>query len=149
MFTEAMIAPCGLNCALCKNALTSERPCHGCNGDDGVKTDFCANRCGIKRCPKRAALPGGFCDQCPDYPCKDVIEKETRYASQYPVTESPMGNLYVIRREGMDAFLAREEKRWRCACGGVICAHTGVCSSCQAEYSDRERSARPRAEGER
>ena len=94
MFTKEMIAPCGLDCSICKRALAG--------------TD----------------------------PCADVMEKETRYGSQYPLRESPLENLRFIREAGMAAFLERERKQWTCsACGGVICAHTGVCSGCGRQYA--------------
>jgi hypothetical protein len=59
------------------------------------------------------------------------MEKETRYGSKYPLCESPLENLRVIREAGMAAFLEHERRQWTCpACGGIICVHTGVCSGC-------------------
>ncbi len=130
MFTEAMIAPCGLDCSLCKRALADENPCPGCLGPDDRKPEFCAHRCGIILCPKRRERGYRFCDECPDFPCEDVMEKETRYTSKYPLTESPLENLRDIRTLGMSAFLAKERARWTCpTCGRPICVHTGECSS--------------------
>ena len=77
-----------------------------------------------------------FCDECPDFPCADVMEKETRYGSQYPLRESPLENLRFLRETGMAAFLEHERKQWTCsACGDVICVHTGVCSGCGRQYT--------------
>ena len=42
-----------------------------------------------------------YCDECPDYPCEDVMEKENRYTSKYPLYESPGENLRVIREHGV------------------------------------------------
>ena len=51
--TAEMIAPCGLDCSLCKRALAEENPCPGCHGPNENKPEFCAYRCGIILCEKR------------------------------------------------------------------------------------------------
>ena len=133
--TAETIAPCGLDCALCKRALAETDPCPGCHGPDEHKPDFCANRCGIILCRKRRENGYEFCDECPDYPCADVLEKETRYTSKYPLYESPGKNLRDIRALGMEKFLENERKQWTCAeCGHIVAVHTGVCSGCGKQY---------------
>jgi len=101
--TANMIAPCGLDCSLCKRALAAENPCPGCLGPDENKPEFCARKCGIILCRKRKENGYTYCDECPDYPCEDVLEKETRYTSQYPLYESPGKNLRDIREGGKSA----------------------------------------------
>ena len=134
MFTADMIAPCGLDCSICFQAQIEENPCPGCNGPDENKPEFCAKRCGIILCQKRRGNGYKYCDECSDYPCEDVMEKETRYTSQYPVKESPLENLRMIRELGMEAFLEQERQRWSCEkCGKPICVHTGICSGCKAK----------------
>jgi len=136
MFTEQMIAPCGLNCSLCKEALKAENPCQGCNGDSSVKPEYCSLRCKIIICSMRESLAGEFCDKCPSYPCEHILEREHRYAAAYAMVESPIQNLKRIREEGMEQFLSSEREAWSCtACGGIICVHTGVCSQCGRQYS--------------
>ncbi len=136
MFTPDMIAPCGLDCSICKRALAETGPCAGCRGPNDNKPEFCSAGCGIILCEKRKANGYLFCDECPDFPCADIMEKETRYGSQYPLSESPLENLSAIRKTGMAAFLERERRTWTCpACGGVICVHTGVCSGCSRQYT--------------
>lgn len=135
MFSSDMIAPCGLDCGICGRALAKDKPCPGCNGQDQDKPEFCAKRCGIILCRKRREMGYCFCDACPDFPCEDVMEKETRYTSAYPLYESPLQNLRDIRERGMEAFLARERERWTCAaCGSPICVHDGICSGCGKQY---------------
>ena len=102
MFTDDMIAPCGLDCSICSRAQIEDDPCPGCNGPDENKPDFCANRCGIILCRKRKDNGYTYCDECPDYPCEDVMEKENRYTTQYPLRESPLENLRAIREDGME-----------------------------------------------
>ncbi len=130
-----MIAPCGLDCAVCKRALTGTDPCPGCLGPDENKPEFCRERCGIILCGKRAENSWKYCDECPDYPCADVMEKENRYTSKYPLYESPGENLRGIRGLGMEKFLENEREKFTCKeCGHVVSVHTGVCSGCGRQY---------------
>ena len=139
MFTANMIAPCGLDCSICSRALQKENPCPGCNGPDENKPDFCAHRCGIILCEKRKANGYDFCDVCPDYPCEDVMEKENRYTSQYPLRESPVENLRMIRALGMEEFLKIEKERFSCSrCGSPVSVHTGICSGCGLFAGNKE-----------
>ena len=126
-----MIAPCGLDCSLCKRALWRENACPGCLGPDENKPDFCLNGCTIINCAKLKEGGYRFCDECADYPCEACQERENRYMSQYPARESPAENISDIRKLGMDAFLIKQREKWSCKeCGGVICVHTGICGGC-------------------
>ncbi len=130
-----MIAPCGLDCSICKRALAETNPCPGCLGPDENKPEFCRDRCGIILCGKRIENGYQYCDECPDYPCSDVMEKENRYTSKYPLYESPGQNLRDIRELGMDKFLENEREKFTCKeCGHVVSVHTGICSGCGIRY---------------
>ncbi len=111
MFTADMIAPCGLDCSICSRAQIKENPCPGCNGPAENKPEFCARLCGIILCRKRTDNEYRFCDECPDFPCEDVMEKENRYTSKYPLRESPLENLRMIREMGMEKFLEQERQK--------------------------------------
>lgn len=138
MFKENMIAPCGLNCSICSQALRKENPCTGCLGPNDTKSEYCATMCKIAACDIRKTLPDYFCDQCHQFPCREMVDKEIWYANTYPMVESLMGNLALIRKEGMQKFLQLEEDRWKChKCNGIICVHTGICSDCGEEYTIR------------
>lgn len=139
MFTEEMIAPCGLDCSLCMFAHAKEKPCLGCNVDGDTKPAFCASWCKIIPCEKRVKNGYRFCDECPDYPCEDMMEREKRYTTAYPLKESPMQNLRDIRAMGMEAFLEQQRKRFSCPqCGGPICIHNGVCRDCGSKYAPED-----------
>lgn len=134
-----MIAPCGLDCSVCIGALREKSPCTGCWGPDDTKPEFCSSQCKIATCTIRKTLPGGFCDECPQYPCTETMERENRYTNDYPLSESPMENLAFIRKEGMTAFLDRERTKWSCpSCGGTFCVHTGRCATCRADHTHRQ-----------
>ena len=135
LFTAEMIAPCGLDCSLCKYTQRESYPCAGCNGPDDHKPEFCSKVCGIILCQKRKEYGYRFCDECPDGPCEDVMEKENRYTTKYPLFESPLQNMRDIRSMGMEAFLEKERERFTCKeCGSSITIHTGICSGCGKRY---------------
>ena len=135
LFTAEMIAPCGLDCSLCRRAQAETNPCPGCLGPNVNKPAFCVEKCGIILCRKRKESGYGYCDECPDYPCEDVLEKENRYTSKYPLYESPVKNLHDIREQGMEKFLENERRQWTCGeCGHAISVHTGICSGCGKQY---------------
>ena len=138
LFTAAMVAPCGLDCSLCKRALAETDPCPGCHGPDENKPEFCSRKCGIILCRKRLENGYTFCDECPDYPCEYVREKETRYTSKYPLYESPAENLRDIRKVGLECFLENQRSKWTCGeCGEAVPVHTGICTGCGKQYGAR------------
>ena len=131
MFKAEMIAPCGLDCNICLQALIEKDPCPGCNGADEGKPEFCSKRCGIILCRKRRENGYQYCDECPDYPCVDVMEKENRYTTKYPHRESPLENLKMIREQGMEAFLEQQRRLWICPnCGNAFSVHDSYCPHC-------------------
>ena len=103
MITAEMIAPCGLDCSLCKRALAEANPCPGCHGPNENKPEFCAERCGIILCRKRIERAYQYCDECPDYPCADVMEKETRYTSKYGHVRNAVISSLSIQVSAADA----------------------------------------------
>jgi len=138
MMKPEYIAPCGLNCRVC-SAIANDKPvkCVGCNGTGGYKYEYC-QKCAIVHCEKRKTLPDMYCDTCPDYPCADVLEKQTRYTTAYPMYESPADNLAFLRANGMDALMQRETEYWSCPdCGGIISVHNGICEKCGKAYEKR------------
>ena len=131
-----MIAPCGLDCSLCNEALKSEKPCAGCTGPDENKPEFCSSRCSIINCDKLKENQYRFCSECIDYPCEYSKEREGRYMSQYVMKESPLTNLNDIGSLGMDGFLEKQRQKWTCKdCTGTICVHTGICNLCGKIYA--------------
>ncbi len=133
-----IIALCGLNCAVCSEALRKDNPCVGCR-NEGYKGEYCANLCKIVKCEIRETLPDGFCDKCPQYPCMEIVDKECWYANAYPMIESLMGNLAFIRENGIEKFIQRENERWTCSdCSGVISVHDGICYGCGKKHTDKK-----------
>jgi hypothetical protein len=126
---DKMLAPCGMNCAVCykhvgirKNA----KPCVGCLNSDMDKPEHC-RKCNIKNC----ARSKGFsrCLECGDFPCKLIKNLEKSYLKRYQT--SLIENSVIAKEKGISAFLEQDRRKWTCAdCGGAFSLHDGVCSDC-------------------
>ena len=75
-----------------------------------------------------------FCLECVGFPCERLQHLDRRYRERYHM--SMIENLNMIGREGIEAFLMKEQDRWRCSkCGGTICVHNGKCYDCEPPES--------------
>lgn len=121
-----MLAPCGMNCAVCYAYLRKKRTCAGCRGPEDSQPAYCS-RCQIRNC----ALDRGMdiCSECSSFPCTLVKRIDKRYRVKYQV--SLIENAIRIKAVGANQFLLEEEKKWTCAtCGGAISLHARACSEC-------------------
>jgi len=131
-FAPDLIAPCGMNCAICKNYLSYT---HGVPTKRG-KVSHCkgcvprAKNCYIKRgCPKLSKHQLKSCSQCDTAPCKNFAHLDKRYRERYSM--SMVENLKTINAKGMDGFLAEQTQKYRCpSCGGVVSVHDKKCYTC-------------------
>jgi len=136
MMTKAtgseLIAPCGMNCAICKGYLAFT---HGVPRVRGRVT-YCAGcrprakNCYIKRsCKKLTRREVQFCYQCEIMPCEKLAHLDARYREHYGM--SMVENLKMLKEEGMYEFLKKQEQKYRCPnCGDVVCVHDGKCYNC-------------------
>jgi len=113
---ENLIAPCGINCGVCRAYLRSNNPCHGCRNANENIPKTRAN-CKIRICDKRK---GKFCCDCEKFPCERLSHLDERYRTKYSMSE--IENLKFIKEKGISKFLDHEEKRWVSA-KGVFCVH--------------------------
>lgn len=136
MNNEELIAPCGMNCALCssyqsqKHALKKQGMpmpcCTGCR----PRSKQCAFL--KKRCRLIGSGEMNYCYECRDFPCENLLKLDKRYQTLYRM--SMVANLKDIRDRGIEAFLSQEQQKWQCArCGGTICCHNGLCFHCDFE----------------
>ncbi len=124
----AILAPCGINCSLCRAYVRDRRRCPGCLGADSHKSAACV-RCGIKNCPDLVSGRHRFCFSCARYPCADLRRLDKRYRIRYGV--SVVENLARIKAGGEKAFLVEEAAKWSCAgCGSRLCMHKPECMEC-------------------
>lgn len=133
---EVLIAPCGMNCALCAAYLFKQMDlnkrgfhrtyCPGCI-PRGKNCTHMVDDCEL--------LGNGlvrFCFECESYPCKRLKALDKRYRTKYHV--SMIENLNSIKENGIKNFLKTEEQKWLCPkCGGTICCHNGLCLDCDLE----------------
>jgi len=103
---KKLIAPCGMDCALCMAHLREKNPCHGCHDAKQNKAKTRVH-CKIRLCNKRR---GVFCFQCADFPCDRLLHLDERYRTKYEM--SMVENLEYIREHGIKKFLQHEQKRW-------------------------------------
>lgn len=112
----SLIAPCGMNCAVCHARLREKNPCHGCNFAESNKPKTRAF-CKIRLCQERK---GKFCFECEEFPCARLKHLDERYRTKYGMSE--IENLEFIRDKSMDEFIENERKRWLSS-KGILCVH--------------------------
>ncbi len=133
---EILIAPCGMNCALCiayqgklvdiNNKGFHRKYCDGCI----PRGEVCLHM--GDACDKLKNRLVRFCYECGDFPCKRLRSLDKRYRTKYRM--SMIDNLLFIDESGMEAFLDKEILKWSCSdCGGTICCHNGLCLNCGLE----------------
>jgi hypothetical protein len=131
-FTPELIAPCGMNCGICKAYLAYM---HGATRQRG-KVTYCAGcvirakNCYIKRgCKKLTKHEIQYCSECDVMPCEKLEHLDKRYRTRYGM--SMVDNLKELKAQGMDEFLKSQREKYRCpGCGDVISVHDGKCYSC-------------------
>ena len=131
-----LIAPCGMNCALCSSYLALRNKLKS----KGVKMPYCTGcrarnkQCAFlkKSCTLLLKTEVDFCFECPDFPCDRLKKLDERYKSRYKM--SMIDNLRFIKQDGMRKFLEAQEKTWKCpSCNGLVSCHNGLCFNCDLE----------------
>ena len=130
-----LVAPCGMNCALCASYLSLK---HNVKAK-GIKTPTCSGcrprgkQCAyLKKWCSTLRSGARFCFECHDFPCHRLKTIDSRYQSRYKM--SMVANLIEIIEKGIEEFLKAQEQKWKCpTCGGMICCHNGICFNCGLE----------------
>ena len=127
-FDAGLIAPCGMDCALCRAHQRDKRRCPGCNGADADKPGYCT-ACRIRTCEELRSHECAWCFECAKFPCVRLRQLDHRYRMRYGM--SMIENLESIRDAGLEAFVAAEKSRWACpGCGATLCVHKPECVHC-------------------
>jgi hypothetical protein len=131
-FTPDLIAPCGMNCGICKAYLAYSR---GVPKQKGKVTHCvgCLPRnknCFIKRgCKKLAKNEVRFCFECEAMPCENLNHLDRRYRKRYDM--SMVENLRELKERGVEEFLRIQREKYKCPeCGDVVSVHDGKCYAC-------------------
>ena len=123
-----LIAPCGMNCRLCRAYTRDKKACPGCRGDDSYKSKSCVT-CRIKNCGEILEGRIKYCFSCDSFPCARLSHLDKRYRTKYGM--SMIDNLMNIEKFGIRQFVRNEKERWACPeCGEMICVHRPQCRSC-------------------
>ena len=130
----SLIAPCGMNCSVCMAYIRQKNVCPGCRADDTFKSKSCV-RCVIKNCQHNLGGDSGYCYDCDRLPCARLMQLDKRYRLKYGM--SMIENLELIKKRGIKAFVARENKRWVCPeCGAMLCVHRENCPECGHKWHE-------------
>jgi hypothetical protein len=131
-FTSDLIAPCGMNCGVCKAYLAYSR---GVPKKRGSMTHCsgCLPRsknCYIKRgCKKLSKNTVRFCFECENMPCSHLDHLDRRYRERYGM--SMVSNLRELEENGVEAFLKSHEAKHKCPeCGDITSVHDRKCYAC-------------------
>jgi len=125
--SPALIAPCGMNCALCLAFQREKRKCPGCRNDSKDKPFHC-KKCSIVYC-ENLSENKRFCYECSKFPCARIKQLDKRYKNKYHM--SMIDNLLLIKKSGVKLFTEKENKKWRCKkCGNLISVHRENCLIC-------------------
>lgn len=111
-----LIAPCGMNCGICKAHLRLNNPCHGCNFIEQNRPKT-REHCRLRLCEKRK---GKFCYYCTEFPCDRLKRLDNRYRTRYNMSE--IDNLKYIRNNGIKKFMEAECRKWVFD-KGILCVH--------------------------
>ena len=123
-----LIAPCGINCRLCRAYVREKKSCPGCRGEDTWKSNACV-ACPIKNCEKLVQGKMAYCFECDGFPCASLSHLNIRYLTRYAT--NPINNLLSIKESGTKSFVEKENRKWTCpVCGAMLCMHKPKCLSC-------------------
>jgi len=129
--SEDLIAPCGMNCAICSRYLAyvnqlKRSQCRGCRPGQ-IKCTYLFTKCtGLNHVSNGKT---GFCFDCDQYPCRHIKRMDNRYRKNYNM--SIRNNLEFIQKEGLVKFLEDQTRRYQCTkCGGLISIHNRKCFKC-------------------
>lgn len=134
---KELIAPCGMNCALC---VAYQFQQHDLNAQ-GFHRTYCPGCLPRGKnclhmgdnCEKLRLGQVRFCFECPDFPCKRLKRLDKRYRTKYHL--SMIENLEFIRDHGLQDFLNAQAEKWTCEkCGmNMVCCHNGLCLACDSD----------------
>ncbi len=132
-FSEELISPCGMNCAICSNYLAyinnlNRSQCSGCRPNN-KKCSYLFERCSGINHALEGCTTAKFCFECEQYPCKEINRMDKRYKNNYKM--SVKSNLKYIHKNGIEKFVKEEYRKHHCSkCGGLISVHNQKCFEC-------------------
>ena len=80
--SEDLIAPCGMNCSICRGYLRDNNKCPGCRGSN-INKPVTRTDCKIKNCDELKGNNWNFCIKCKRFPCERMKNLDKRYRTKY------------------------------------------------------------------
>jgi len=132
MIDVNLIAPCGMNCAICLGHLREKKQCQGCREIDAYELSY-GRKCTIRSCQILKEKNLKVCsDICEKFPCLRLKNLDKRYRTKYGM--SMLENLENIKNIGIEKFVEQEQIRWKCPkCGELLCVHRTSCLKCDTK----------------
>ena len=137
-----LVAPCGINCAVCMRFLATKRGlneslrmpiCTGCRPRN-KKCKFIRASCALLSQEKIR-----FCFECPQYPCRRLQTLNRRYMTKYDT--NLIDNLNEMKKIGIEEWLKKEREKWRCpSCQGLVSLHNKKCYECGYQKDSRNKA---------
>jgi len=132
-FTKDLVAPCGMNCGICKAYLAYSRGVPRKRGEVIHCTGCMARNknCAFirKGCEKIRKQQIRFCHECANMPCERLAKLDSQYRVRYGM--SMVENLKEMRDKGIDSFLESQHEKYKCpSCGDIVSVHEGRCYQC-------------------
>ncbi len=130
---EELIAPCGMNCAICSKYLAyvnnlNKSQCSGCRPGD-KRCTYLFEKCSGINSSLKGNANAEFCFECDLYACKEINRMDKRYGISYKM--SVKENLEAIRNNGITDFVKDQYKEYHCPkCNGLISIHNKKCFKC-------------------
>jgi len=130
---EELIAPCGMNCAICSRYLSyvnnlKRSQCAGCRPGN-KKCSYLFEKCSGINSALQGNSTASFCFECNQYPCKQINRMDDRYRNNYEM--SVKDNLECINNIGVEQFTKEQHEKYCCSkCGGLISIHNRKCFKC-------------------
>lgn len=120
------IAPCGMNCDLCR---AFQRKLYGCPGCRHTLSPR-PNPCQIRQCDRLHETETMLCCNCTDFPCRRLKFEDARLRRRYSI--SILDNLHHIHQDGIGHFLQRQDDLLRCAvCDQPLTVYSKHCPHCK------------------
>ena len=141
-----LIAPCGMNCGICKAYLAYSRGVPYKKGEVSHCTGCMARNKNCvfikKHCKKIRKKEIRFCYECASMPCKPLSKIDEHYRARYGM--SMIENQKMMHKRGVDEFLKSQADKYRCPrCGDIISVHDGKCYACGYQ-GDKPKGSNPK-----
>ncbi len=143
-FTAELIAPCGMNCGICKAYLaysrgvpTRKAKYHIAQAAWRVTKTVRSlkEREKLKKCKSASAMNAQTC------PARSSKLDEL-YSARYGM--SMVENQKMIKEKGMGEFLKSQAEKYRCpSCGDIVSVHDGKCYVCGYQ-ADKPKGSNPK-----